>query len=100
MPSLKIDLVVSYIDGGEVNATAYMAEMMEFERKYQVPWSAFLNPAEMRLEYPLYVAWLAVVRNGESRDFEAWAKTVAGVDVVTEAEDDADPLDPTPSTDF
>ena len=98
MSVIRVPLHVTYSDGTTVDLEALPLEIMEFERKFNLPMSVFGDPAQQRLEHLMFVAYAATKRRGNEESFDEWAAKVAGVEPSAEEADGSDPLDPSQST--
>lgn len=92
---MRITIDVEYDNADKVNVVAKPIDFMRFEREYGKSIAEFGN--ELHLEWVLFLAWSALRRQGEPREFEAWAETV--VEVTPDAtEVQTDPLEKPPPT--
>lgn len=95
---IRVPLHVTYADGTVADLEALPLEIMEFERKFNLPMSVFGDPAQQRIEYLLYLAFSATKRGGNDESFDEWAAKVTGIEPGDEEPAGSDPLDPSPST--
>lgn len=84
---MQMRFKVKYLDGREVEAKATPADVIDFERRYNVPYAALGQPATAREEWWYFLAWSPLHRSGEEpRELEVFAASIESVDVLDEDE--------------
>tara|TARA_R100000742_G_C4277472_1_gene99387 strand:+ start:1802 stop:2056 length:255 start_codon:yes stop_codon:yes gene_type:complete len=72
-------MIVVMNDGTKFEVKIKPGDIVQFERKFDVPISK-LND-EQRYEWLLYLAWLASKRNGVTEDYDTWMVQVEELDI-------------------
>ena len=100
--SEKATYTVTFVDGRVVKGEQRTADIVAFERRYQVPGFFLGDPDKFRIEYQMFMGYLAVTRGQETRpDFDVWLEEVDAVvfdapeDDKVEGADERPPLDRT-----
>ena len=73
-------MVVIMQDGTKYEVNIRPADIVKFERKFDVPVSKLQD--EQRYEWLLYLAWLGAKRNGVTDDYDTWIGLVEELDVT------------------
>lgn len=73
------NMIVVLEDGTKLEVKIKPIDIVQFERKFNVPVSK-LND-EQRYEWLLYLAWLASKRNGVTEDYDNWIDKVEELDI-------------------
>jgi hypothetical protein len=93
---MKLPFKVTYDDGREELVTALPRDVIEFERRYNVPYSQLSVGG--REEWWFWLAWSPLNRAGrDTRDFEGFINSIVGVELVTDEESVAGPFGKAPS---
>lgn len=93
---MKLPFKVTYDDGREELVTALPRDVVEFERRYGVPYSTLSGGG--REEYWFWLAWSPLNRAGrDTRDFEGFINAIVGVELVPEDEPDTAPFEKAPT---
>ena len=79
------NMIVIMNDGTTLEVKVKPADIIKFERKFDIPISK-LND-EQRYEWLLYLAWLGAKRNGITENYDAWIEKVDELDLVTGTSD-------------
>ena len=92
--------VVTFDDGREVEGEGKAADIIAFERRYQVPGFFLADPDHFRMEYQFFMGYLAVTRGWDGRpEFDDWMESVDAVTIAepakVEGNEDRPPLAPT-----
>ena len=74
------NMIVIMSDGTTLEVKVKPADIVKFERKFDIPISK-LND-EQRYEWLLYLAWLGAKRNGVTEDYHAWVEKVDELDIA------------------
>ena len=74
------NMVVIMADGTKYEVKMKPADIVKFERKFDVPVSKLQE--EQRYEWLLYLAWLGAKRNGVTDDYDTWIGLVEELDVT------------------
>ena len=72
-------MIVVMQDGKKFEVKIKPIDIVQFERKFNVPISK-LNE-ESRYEWLLYLAWLGTKRNGVTEDYDTWINLVEELDI-------------------
>jgi hypothetical protein len=73
------NMIVVMQDGKKFEVKIKPIDIVQFERKFDVPISK-LNE-ESRYEWLLYLAWLGAKRNGVTEDYDTWINLVEELDI-------------------
>ena len=74
------NMIVIMSDGTTLEVKVKPADIVKFERKFDIPISK-LND-EQRYEWLLYLTWLGAKRNGVTEDYDAWVEKVDELDIA------------------
>ena len=79
-------MTVTMLDGTKVEVKITPKDIIDFERKFDVPVSALQQ--EQRYEWLLYLAWLSAKRsNGITENYEQWIALVDDMDLTSGSSD-------------
>jgi len=73
------NITVTMSDGTTYELKIKPADIVKFERKFDVPISELTET--QKYEWILYLAWLSAKRNGVTDDYDAWIEKVEEIDV-------------------
>ena len=74
------NMIVTMADGSVIEVSVKPSDIVQFERKFDVPISQ-LN-TEQRYEWLLYLAWLGAKRNGATETYDKWIEQVEVLDLT------------------
>ncbi len=78
-----IDLQITFIDGSTHEVRAVISDLMAFETKFDKSVSDFQKG--VRISWLVFIAHAAETRTGATQmDFDAYAQTIASIDVPTQ----------------
>ena len=73
------NMIVIMNDGKKLEIKIKPADIVKFERQFNVPVSQLQK--EQKYEWLLYLAWLGAKRNGENDDYDTWIEKVDELDI-------------------
>ena len=76
------NITVTMSDGTTYELKIKPADIVKFERKFDVPISELTET--QKYEWILCLAWLSAKRNGVTDDYDAWIEKVEEIDVKVE----------------
>ena len=96
----KASYTVTYVDGRTATGDQRTADIVAFERRYQVPGFFLGDPERFRIEYQMFMGYLAVTRGQETRpDFDVWLEEVDSVVFDTPGADEVEGVEDRPPLD-
>ena len=79
-------MIVTMSDGSKVEVKITPKDIIDFERKFDVPVSQL--QVEQRYEWLLYLAWLSAKRaNGVTENYDQWIALVEDLDLTSGSSD-------------
>ncbi len=82
------NMVITLSDGTQLEVVIKPADIVEFERKFDVPVSKLAT--EQRYEWLLFLGWLGAKRNGVTETYDKWIQTVEDLDLTGKTESPKD----------